>query len=396
MGATLSLSETRLDVVPGGAAVVVATLVNTGPVVDELRVEVLGAAGAWAVAEPPALSLFPASSGTVALSFLVPDGSSVSPGPVPFDVRLTCREDPSATVVAAGVLVVAGFSEASILLSPQVARGTTRALAEVVLENKGNAPVELALSGQADGAAVRLEPASVVVEPGELALATATVVPDRPFLRGPERLLVYSVTAGSDEHPELVATGQMAQSARLPGWALPVGLVVLALVVLVPLAALGARAQVRSTARAVARQEVAKANPATLDPTAAPTDGTPAGDGSGAGVSIGPAAPGSAGGRAIDGRIALTASGQAFFEVPAGKTLRVTDIVLQNPAANTGTLRIRRNDQVLLEVGLENFRTQDLHFVTPLSFTSGQRLVLDGACSGPCSPSALFSAMLLG
>ncbi len=81
--------------------------------------------------------------------------------------------------------------------------------------------------------------------------------------------------------------------------------------------------------------------------------------------------------------------------MPSGRTLRVTDIVLQNPSGNTGSLRVKRGDQVLLEVGLENFRSQDFHFVTPITFTSEQRLILEGQCTtGECTPSALFSALL--
>ena len=107
------------------------------------------------------------------------------------------------------------------------------------------------------------------------------------------------------------------------------------------------------------------------------------------------------GGNPIDGRLFLTGQGQTSFTVPTGKTLRVTDIVLQNPGANTGILRVKRGDQILLEVGLENFRSQDFHFVTPITFSGDQKLVLEGQCTGAtaggtadCTPSALFSALL--
>jgi hypothetical protein len=408
VAAQLTLSETRLDVVPGGVAVVLVTVHNSGAVVDEIRIEPLGDAAEWAVVEPPTLSLFPGTSGTAAVTFRVPDGAGVPPGPLPFGLRAVCREDAAGTSVEEGELVVAAFSEATLLLTPQVTRGARRGHAEVVAENKGNSPIELALTGQADDAAVRIEPATLTVEPGEFAIATATVIPDRSFLRGPDRPLVYNVTATSDEHPELAATGQMVQSARLPRWALPVAIVLVVLALLLPLAFLGLRSQVKSMAREAAKAEIAKDNPASIGGSgAAAGPGSGAGAGSGAGSGSGTAGTGGGGAtvgptvgagttRAIDGRLFLTSSGQQSFPVPDGKTLRVTDIVLQNPAASAGTLRIRRDDQILLEVALENFRSQDFHFVTPLTFTGGQKLVLDGTCPAACSPSALFSATIAG
>jgi hypothetical protein len=410
VAAQLSLSETRLDVVPGGAAVVLVTVHNSGAVVDEIWIEPLGDAAEWAAVEPPSLSLFPGTSGTVAVTFRVPDGSGVPPGALPFGLRARCREDMAGTSVEEGELVVAAFSEATLLLSPQVTRGSRRGHAEVVAENKGNSPIELALTGQADDAAVRIEPPVLTVGPGEFAIATATIIPDRSFLRGPDRQLVYSVTSTAEEHPELNATGQMVQSARLPRWALPVAIVLVVLALLLPIAFLGLRAEVKSAAREAAKAEIAKDNPASIGgsgPAATPGAAAGAGAGSGAGSGTGTAGTGGGGAtvgpavgtgaaRAIDGRLFLTSSGQQSFPVPDGKTLRVTDIVLQNPAASAGTLRIRRDDQILLEVALENFRSQDFHFVTPLTFTGGQKLVLDGTCPAACSPSALFSATIAG
>jgi hypothetical protein len=407
VAARVTLSETRVDVVPGGAGVVIATVHNLGVVVDEIRIDVLGDAASWAVVEPATLSLFPETSGTVAVTFHVPDGSDTMPGPTPFALKAVCREDPSGTSVEEGELVVAAFSEASMLVSPQITRGSKRAHAEVVLENRGNSPVELEVAGQADDAAIRIEPSTVVVEPGEIAIAAATIIPDRRFLRGPDRQLLYAISATSEQHPELKATGQMVQSARLPRWALPVAALLVLLVVLGSIGVFALRSQVKSLAKEAAQEEIAKSNPAAIGAAGSGSgggagggSGTGSGGGSGTGTDGGVTGGGTAVGsgpvRAIDGRLFLSSSGQQSFPVPDGKVLRVTDIVLQNPGANTGALRVRRDDQILLEVALENFRSQDFHFVTPLTFTGGQKLVLDASCVGACSPSALFSATLVG
>ncbi len=382
MGASLTLSDRAITAVPGGTAMMTASIVNTGPAVDEVAVTVEGEAAAWAVVEPGAIVLFPGAEGEVAVTFRVPEGPRARPGPAPFAVRAVGSGDPS-VARADGVVDVAPYAEARVTLRPEVLQGTRRATGSVLVENRGNAQAEVHLGGAAELASVTVEPPRLVVGPGEAVAAIVTVTPVRSFLRGQEQRLGFTVTAEGAEHPRLTVAGTMAQRARLPqgGAGLLAGLLVLAL--LLPLAWFGA---LRPLVRREAEREVARNNPSAIGPGG----GRP---GTGAAATVD--------GSPIDGRLFLTGAGQTSFTVPTGRTLRVTDIVLQNPTANTGVLRVKRGDQVLLEVGLENFRTQDFHFVTPITFSSEQRLVLEAQCTGAaaggtgeCTPSALFSALL--
>ena len=382
MGATLTLSDQALPAVPGGTAMMTASIVNTGPAVDEVAVTVEGEAAAWAVVEPGTIVLFPGAEGEVAVTFRVPEGPRARPGPAPFAVRAVGSGDPSVTR-ADGVVDVAPYAEAGLSLRPEVLQGARRASGTLVVENRGNSRAELHLAGQAEQASVSVEPAGLLVGPGETVSAIVTVTPDRSFLRGPGQRLPFSVTAEGAEHPRITVEGTMAQRARLPqgGAGVLAGLLVLAL--LLPLAWFGG---LRPLVRREAEREYARNNPSAIGPGS----GRP---GTGAASAVG--------GNPIDGRLFLNGQGQTSFTVPSGKTLRVTDIVLQNPAANTGTLRVKRGDQVLLEVGLENFRSQDFHFVTPITFSGDQKLVLEAQCTGAtaggtagCTPSALFSALL--
>ncbi|MDQ3107441.1 MAG: hypothetical protein M3Q68_06500, partial [Actinomycetota bacterium] len=59
MGVTASLQSTSVAVTPGSEATVEVRVRNTGQIVDVLHVEVVGDAAAWAVVEPPSVSLFP-------------------------------------------------------------------------------------------------------------------------------------------------------------------------------------------------------------------------------------------------------------------------------------------------------------------------------------------------
>jgi len=84
----------------------------------------------------------------------------------------------------------------------------------------------------------------------------------------------------------------------------------------------------------------------------------------------------------------------------ATKTLVVTDLILQNPRGDTGTLRLLRDSggtkNVLLEVGLSNFRDLDHHWLQAWRFQPGEKIVLAVSCQNPadrgrCTPSVSFS-----
>jgi hypothetical protein len=84
------------------------------------------------------------------------------------------------------------------------------------------------------------------------------------------------------------------------------------------------------------------------------------------------------------------------YALPAGaKTLDVSDVVLQNPMGDSGILQIRSGGKALLEFGLDDFRSLDLHFVQPLVFTTKGPLVLAVEClntnSTNCTAAVSFS-----
>jgi hypothetical protein len=86
--------------------------------------------------------------------------------------------------------------------------------------------------------------------------------------------------------------------------------------------------------------------------------------------------------------------------VQTGKTLRVTDVVFQNPRGDSGFLQVRRGDEVLIEVNLDNFRDLDQHYVQALEFSNSEPLTLAVNCKNAgkaqCQPAALFSGSVEG
>ena len=63
MGAAASIEPRAVTVAPGTEASVTVRLRNTGTVVDQMTIEVLGDAAGWSTVVPPTLSLFPGADG---------------------------------------------------------------------------------------------------------------------------------------------------------------------------------------------------------------------------------------------------------------------------------------------------------------------------------------------
>ena len=81
-------------------------------------------------------------------------------------------------------------------------------------------------------------------------------------------------------------------------------------------------------------------------------------------------------GGSFDGLLNITDLSMVDGVLTATGTLFITDLVFSNPAAESGPLQLRRNDDELLVLRLENFRDLDFHFVTPIVFGPGDRLRL--------------------
>jgi hypothetical protein len=93
--------------------------------------------------------------------------------------------------------------------------------------------------------------------------------------------------------------------------------------------------------------------------------------------------------------VAKPGNGVASYTVPAAKILQLTDVVLENPNGDLGTLAIQRNGVPLLSLNLANFRDLDYHFVAPISFSPGAQLqIAVASCPNACTPSVYFSGYL--
>ncbi|ONI89128.1 hypothetical protein ALI22I_16580 [Saccharothrix sp. ALI-22-I] len=430
MGATATLSATGLAVAPGEDVTCTVVVRNTGDLVDEFTVDVVGDAAGWATAEPASVNLVPQASAEVVVRFAPPRAAGVAAGSVPFGVRVSSREDPYGSVVEEGVVEVGGFTDMSAELVPTKVEAGSKGKFEVAIDNVGNHPVAVRLHpADPDGELeFKLDRSDVVLAPGTAAFVKLVAKPRNTFLRGPSQPRPFRVDIVPSVGSPLSATGTLVQRQLLPRWLLPALIALLALAaVLAALWFTVLQPAVKSAAREAATQQVddvktavdqaqagagqaqeqakeaeAKSEEAMkaagLDPDAAP--GSP--------PTTKPNEPAQPAGEPTDFRVAADAAivtnqdlfTDFTFTPPPDKALLITDIVLQNPRGDTGTVRVLRDvdgtRSVLLEFGLANFRDLDRHYVEPLRFKKGEKIVVQVSCQNPtekgnCKPSVSFS-----
>jgi hypothetical protein len=376
MAATATLASKAVTVTPGGEAVSEVRVRNSGTVVDQFTLEVLGDASAWAIVEPAVIPLFPGAEAVARIKFKPPRSSSVLARAIPFAVRVKSREDARASLVEEGVVEVGPFNDATAELIPRTAKGSSRARAQLALDNRGNVRINARLTAADPDRKLNftITPPALTAEPGTASFASVRLSPRQRFLTGPPKINPYKVIVHQDGLPTLTVDGTMQQEGMIPAWLLPalIGLAAL-LLLLVILWFVLLKPSISSAAKdAVAPQASAAQSAAAKAQVAANAAGQKAPSGGGA-TGANPF-----GGDAYAARL----SGSTSLTVPSDGGLSVTDLVFENPNGYTGSLQLSRfnalkkQDQVLLTLKLDNFRDLDFHFITPLTFQPNDKIEL--------------------
>ncbi|MGH9268573.1 MAG: hypothetical protein ACRD0D_10400, partial [Acidimicrobiales bacterium] len=123
MPATVVIRPLSLPIVPGGQATCEVHIRNTGGVVEQFAVVVLGEAAPWAKVAPASVSLFPDQAGSATVTFAPPKGPQPSPGSLPFAVKVVPENDPAGAVVEEGALEVGRVDDVSAELLDRVVSG---------------------------------------------------------------------------------------------------------------------------------------------------------------------------------------------------------------------------------------------------------------------------------
>ncbi len=392
MAATATLANKTVTVTPGGEAVSEVRIRNSGTIVDQFTLEVLGDAAAWAIVEPAVVPLFPGAESTARIRFKPPKSSSVLAKAIPFAVRVRSREDARASLVEEGTVEVGPFNDTFAELIPRTAKGSSRARAQLALDNRGNVPINVRLTAVDPDRKLNfaIAPQALSAEPGTASFASIRLTPRQRFVTGPPRINPYKVMVHQDGLPTITVDGTMQQVGLIPPWLIPAAIAALALLlVLVILWFTLLKPAIQSTAQNAAANAPAvqsantNANAALNKANQAlgqkPTTSAPPSS-----QIIGPN-----GGPAHSG-VLTTAEGS--IAVPSGGNWAVTDLVFENPGGTSGTLTWQRNGRALLTIRLENFRDLDFHFVTPQVFNENDSMTLsckaDSGSTGQCSSTA--------
>ncbi|MEV7427460.1 MULTISPECIES: COG1470 family protein [unclassified Streptomyces] len=431
MSVTASLDVTSVTAEPGGDTDVPLQILNSSSTVEEYRFEVIGACAAWATVEPPALSLYPGASGTVRLRLRPPRDPSVLTGETPFGIRVVPTSEQSETVVPEGTVTVAPFTEVTSELVPRGSSGARRGRHQLAVDNRGNAPVTVQLTGRTGTERARVEftAPELVIPPGHADFAKLSVRPVRRVWRGTpvthtfQAFVAPVMTDGQEPYEPLTLDGSYEQQAILPRW-LPRALV-LAAIAVIALAGFWyalLRPAVKSAAReAITPEAIASAAEKTASPAGGAANSGAGNGGSGSGTAntgasngadggadgggtggdagasngSGSGSGGTATGRGTSGsgagvptsarvEVRDTVGGSpstgSAYKVPGGSTFELTDIVVQNPQGDAGTLIVTSQDAPILRLALENFRDSDYHFVTPILVSAGGEITMTVDC----------------
>jgi len=396
---TTAILETRsLAVEPGGETAVGIRVKNNGQVVDQFALQVLGDPAAWAVVDPPTLSLFPGTEGSATIRFRPPRDATVTAGERPFGVRVVSHEDPNGVAVEEGTVAVEPFHQTSAELVPRNSRGSRSATHELAIDNRGNVPAQVYVRGQdPDGALTfRFRPASLPVNAGRAGFVQVRVTARATFLSGPQRSHPFQLQVGSVDEPPIPIDGTMVQgplvsrvvrnTAALAAVAL-VGALLLWFLALKPSVQSAAREAVatplaqQSSAIAALQKQAAGGGqtpkPSGGTPTPAPTASLSGGGNT-------------AGGQSFARRLDQSGGGRNQYKVPVGTTVSITDVVFQNPGGDHGTVQLQRDGTTLLVENLDNFRDLDYHFVSPITASGNQTIGMSVQCPNGCPSAGIY------
>jgi hypothetical protein len=213
-----TLDAPTLDIEPGATASCGVTIRNSSPIIEQYRFEVVGPAAGWATVEPAVVNIYPDNDAEISVTFAPPRSSRVPAGEVPYAVRVLPAENPGAATAVEGLVRVRPFFQTTAEISPRTSRGRRRARHEVAVDNTGNVPVHVELSGgDPDGQlTVRPRPSTLTVQPGQALFAAIDVRARRAYWRGQPITRPFQVLASPVDGQPIVLDANMLQVAIFP------------------------------------------------------------------------------------------------------------------------------------------------------------------------------------
>lgn len=219
----------RVEVTPAAAQVdaggrpadIAVTVFNAGPVVDQYTLEIDGIPPDWVTLPVDMAALFPQDRATLTFRLHPPRRTDVRAGEYVYAVRLRSRADPSQETAVPCRLVVGGFGQFRLDMTPQRATGRVGRYT-VRLINTGNRELPFMLDAHDPERACEISfsaPRPVVPPGGHLDVGMRVRPRQRPFV-GPSRTYDLTLTAqppGEGAQPRTL-TGQLVYKPRFRSW----------------------------------------------------------------------------------------------------------------------------------------------------------------------------------
>jgi len=369
MTISTSLEPAITTSMPGIAVPLALRLHNAELTAQVITVNPTGPLAAYTAIEPSSFELAPDES--VDVSYLVTLPLSLAPGRYTSVISVLAGEVEVATAEAA--VEVAAVAAHAALIGPARSKSSSNGRHRITIQNRGNLAVDVTVVAMTDDPTIELQPemSHLSVEAGTSTFVDITAVPNEKFWNGPPVEHGFMIATIGSDGQSFDLHGIFEQRPRLRPWwgpALAGAAVALLIGTILWFAVLAP--YVRSTAEDANAEDRAAldAKIAELEASAAEAEELPLGE---------PA----------DLRLAVDAaegeSSTDTFRVPAGTVWSATDIIFQNPTGAAGQVTLMRDDDILLDEELANFRDLDFHLVAPLVFEGGSNITMSVTCDAP-------------
>ncbi|MBI4935817.1 MAG: hypothetical protein HY828_18190 [Actinobacteria bacterium] len=379
MAAQAWFSSGDVDVAPGTTAVLQLTVVNLSDTTDSFVLTPVGMPAGWTTLRPANLTLFGGTQQIIDVEVAPPMLPSTTAGPTALSVRIVPQHDPDNLTTAETTLIIGeSFDRRLNVLQPAL-RGRRTATYDMMLENRGNTQASCRLhlvdpSGRIEG---EFDPPAAGVEPGASTLVRLKVHTTGMQWQRHPRTVPFRIDADQPGSPTATSPATFVQTPVIPENL--IGRLVAAGAALAVLAVAWV-GLVKPAIDDAAQAAVDKAVPTqstTLD--SSPDAGsestvvtTPVDD-KGTIVNI-----------PLPVSVPQGQSGANQYTVPAGKVLRVTDLIVQNPQVDNGTLVVSKDGNALFTYSFAPMFGLDVDqpLVTPLELAANQQLTVTVTCDG--------------
>lgn len=399
MAAQAWFSRGDVDVTPGTVAVLQLTVVNLSDTTDTFVLTPAGMAAGWSTINPATLTLFGGTQQLVEIEVFPPLLPSTTAGPTSLSIRIIPHSDPDDVRSAETTLNIAGSFDRRLDVLQPALRGRRSATFEMMLENRGNtqASCRLHLIDPSGRVEAEFDPPAAGVEPGGSTLIRMKVRTKGFQWERRARTIPFRIDADQPGSPTATSTATFVQTPMVPEELVGrlIGLLTVAAVVLA-----GWFVVVKPAIRDAAETAVREATPDATTTLAPTIDSL-------TGVTVLPSIPETEEGTIINIPLSVSVpvgqSDTAVYKVPAGQRLRVTDIIVQNPNVDQGSLLILRGDVPLFTFALANiFADVSAPLVTPIELLAGEELIVQVTCTSQgdqtlttCFQNVFVSGLLL-